>query len=94
MRVPSITHPQNRESELEQVDRNIDHFDGLAFVTGTTVGMTKDAMLSRLKMALEDQAKLTEGKCVNFASLLTRYAAYCKVPGENPEAVVREYMAK
>ncbi len=63
-------------------------------MVGKRIGMTTDAMPSRLKMALEDQAKLTEGKCVNFASLLTRYADRCKLLGEHPEAVFHEYMKK
>ena len=83
-----------KQDELQQVDRIINHFNGLAVVMGKTIGMTQDAMIARLKLALEAQAKLTEGKCVNFASLLTRYADHCKVLGENPEAVVRDYMAK
>jgi hypothetical protein len=32
----------------------------LAITIGMKIGMTQDAMISRLKMAMEDQAKLTE----------------------------------
>ena len=80
--------------ELKRMDRIIDHMDTLAFAVGSRIGMTQDAMLSRLKMAIADQAKLMQGKCINFASLMTRYMDRCKLLGESPEAVFLEYMKK
>jgi hypothetical protein len=86
--------PIGKEEEAKQMDPTIEHMMTLALTVGSRIGMTQDAMLSRLKMTLEDQAKLTEGKCLNFASLLTRYASRCKLLGEHPEAVFLEHMKK
>jgi hypothetical protein len=83
-----------KEEELQQAEQIAKHMSDLAVVIGMKIRMTQDAMTSRLKMAMEDQAKLTEGRCVNFASLAARYTARCKILGEHPEAVFREYMNK
>ena len=66
----------------------------LFIAVGSEIGMTTDAMASRLKMVADDQAKLTNGKCVNFASLATRYTARCKMLGEHPEKAMQEYLSK
>jgi hypothetical protein len=68
--------------------------DTLAFVIGSRIGMTQDAMVSRLRMAIEDQAKLIQGKCVNFSSLMVRHLDRCQSLGDRPEAGFREYMNK
>jgi hypothetical protein len=87
--------PENAtKAQLEQVDRIIKQFTNLSFEVGDNIGMTSDAMLSRLKMAIEDQNELTEGKCVNFASLTTRYLNRCKALAEKPDAAFRGYMEK
>ena len=83
-----------KAEEVQQAERVAKHFSDLAVVIGMKIGMTMDAMISNLKMAAEDQAKLTEGKCVNFSSLAVRYTARCKVLGEHPEAAFHEYMNK
>jgi hypothetical protein len=84
-----------KADEVQQAERVAKYFSDLAFVIGTKIGMTQDAMMSRLKMAMEDQSKLTEGKiCVNFSSLAVRYTARCKVLGDHPEAAFRDYMNK
>jgi hypothetical protein len=83
-----------KAEEVQQAERVAKHFSDLAVVIGMKIGMTQDAMISSLKMAMEDQAKLTEGKCVNFSSLAMRYTARCKILGEHPEAAFLEYMNK
>lgn len=80
--------------EKQQAERIAKYFSDLALTIGVKIGMTPDAMISRLKMAIEDQAKLTEGKCVNFSSLAIRYTARCKAIGEHPEVAFHEYMNK
>ena len=87
--------PENvTKAQLEKTDRVIKQFSDLSFEVGNNIGMNLDAMLSRLKMAIEDQNALTEGKCVNFDSLMTRYLKRCKAVAEHPDAAFREYMAK
>lgn len=87
--------PENAtEDELRRVDHIITQFTGLALSIGSNIGMSQDAMLSRFKMAIEDQAAMTEGKCINFPSLMARHMTRCKSIAENPQAAFREYMAK
>jgi hypothetical protein len=87
--------PENAsEQDLKRMDRNTEYMSNLSFDVGTRSGMTMDAMLSRLKMAAEQQAKLIEGKCVNAASLMTRYLYRCKFVAENLSKVFLEYERK
>jgi hypothetical protein len=81
-----------KQEELAQIDRIIERMSELALMTGIEIGMTKDAMLSRLKMTLEEQARVTDGKCVNYSSLFVRHSTRCKTLGEHPESIFREYM--
>ncbi|MGH6673883.1 MAG: hypothetical protein ACRECV_18190 [Xanthobacteraceae bacterium] len=81
-------------AKVEETKRVARHFSELAVAVGTEIGMTQDAMNSRLKIVMEDQAKLIEGKCINFSSLAIRYLDRCKGLGEHPEAAFREYMNK
>jgi hypothetical protein len=84
-----------KAEEVQQAERVAKYFSDLAFVIGTKIGMTQDAMVSRLKMAMEDQSKLTEGKiCVNFSSLAVGYTARCKVLGDHPDGAFRDHMNK
>jgi hypothetical protein len=83
-----------KAEEVRQGDRVAKYFSDLAVEIGMKIGMTQDAMVSGLKMAIEDQAKLTEGNCVNFSSLAVRYTTRCKILGEHPEAAFHEYMNK
>jgi hypothetical protein len=85
--------PGSAESEeIKQAEQTADHFLELAIGVGTEIGMTHDAINSRLKIATEDQTKLIEGKCINFSSLAARYLTRCKALGEHPEATFQEYM--
>ena len=87
--------PENAsEDELKRADEIITHFTDLALSVGSNIGMSQDAMLSRFKMAVENQARITGGKCINNASLMARYLTRCKLIAENPQAAFREYMAK
>jgi hypothetical protein len=70
--------PENTpKTQLEQADHIIRQFFELSFTVGNEIGITMDAMLSRLNMAVEDQTEMTEGKCINFASLASRYLTRC-----------------
>jgi hypothetical protein len=59
-----------------------------------TIGLTQDAMASRLLMATEEQTKLMNNSCVNLSSLYTRHGQRCKQLGENPDSVLLEYMKR
>jgi hypothetical protein len=64
------------------------------FNVGKALGISQDAMLSRLQMAQDEQNKLLKGDCINMASLFTRHADRCKIVVDNADVVVKEYMSK
>ncbi|HRF09796.1 MAG TPA: hypothetical protein PL193_14285 [Xanthobacteraceae bacterium] len=81
-------------------DRKKDHettitvLTSRAFELGSKLGMTEDAMLSRLKIKLEEQRSLMSGSCTNFDSLFARHAQRCKQITEDPESLLKEYLEK
>ena len=55
-------------------------------VIGLRIGMTKDAITARLRLAF---ARITDNKvCLNFDSLIIRRANRCRQLYENPDAIV------
>jgi hypothetical protein len=77
---------------VARVSKMIDYFDAMAIEVGNRIGMTEDAMQSRLKMELDEQNKLLQGSCVNYPSLMERHIKQCKIVGEHPEQVYFEYL--
>jgi hypothetical protein len=59
---------------------------------GRSIGMTEEAMLSRLQMSLTEQQKILNASCVNLTTLYDRYGERCKVVNEDPESVLKEYL--
>src|SRR5258707_520167 len=84
------------ESEALSVStqKTVDWLTKQMFNVGKTLGVSQDAMLSRLQMAQDDQNKLLKGDCINMASLFTRHADRCKIVVENADVVLKEYMGK
>jgi hypothetical protein len=82
------------EALSEATQQTIDLLTKRLFNVGKTLGVSQDAMLSRLQMAQDEQNKLLKGDCINMASLFTRHADRCKVVVENADVVVKEYMSK
>jgi hypothetical protein len=72
----------------------IDDQTKFAHVVGRGICMTDDAMLARLELDFKEQKKLIEDSCVNFDSLVRRYAERCKTVVENADAILDEYMKK
>ena len=82
------------KEDLKPTEKSIERMTDLAVQIGNEIGMTTDAMLNRLQIAIQGQMKLTERKCVNFSSLLAIYGQRCKLVGEHPETIFMEYMNK
>lgn len=61
---------------------------------GSSIGMTQDFMLARLKMMQNEQRELVNNNCVNMSSLFTRKAARCKQVVENGDSILDEYLHK
>ena len=64
----------------------------LAMQIGDSIGMTTDAMMSRVKIESSSMQSLMRNDCVNFSSILERYALRCKHLIENPEEILSEYV--
>lgn len=84
--------PEGAKEQAKAFDPTIDFMMSMAFKIGQSIGMTEDAMLARMKLAADQEGDLIAGKCVNFSSLLMRYAARCKKAGENLDSIYNEYM--
>jgi hypothetical protein len=78
------------KSYQEAADRLL----GTAYEVGNTIGMTKDAMESRLEMEAKGMINLMQKNCVNISSVMSRHTDRCVVVNNNPDAVLKEYMAK
>jgi hypothetical protein len=74
--------------------KTIDALTLMAVKVGRSIGMTQDAMMSRLGMFQKQQRELTQDNCANMSSLYTRHAARCKKVVENGDAVLDEYLKR
>jgi len=59
---------------------------------GTSIGMTQDAMASRIRNEMTSMRTLMNEDCINVSSLLSRHAMRCKQVAENPDSVLAEYL--
>lgn len=73
---------------------NADKMRRFAFQAGQTLNMDNDALISRQKIALEQQAKLLEGNCDNIKKLEDTYGSRCKTLSDDPQAVLDQYLKK
>jgi hypothetical protein len=89
--VKTCVGPQNEALNVS-TQKTIDLLTKQLFNVGKTIGVSQDAMLSRLQMAQDEQNKLLKGDCINMASLFTRHADRCKVVVERSDDVLNEYM--
>jgi hypothetical protein len=63
-----------------------------AMKIGTSIGMTQDAMASRIRNEMTSMRTLMNEDCINVSSLLSRHAMRCKQVAENPDSVLAEYL--
>ncbi len=73
---------------------NVEKLRKYAFQAGQAVNMSAEAMLSRLKLAVEQQQKLLAGDCKNIGKLEEAYGARCKQLSDDPQAVLDQYLKK
>lgn len=55
-----------------------------SFILGKEVGLSDDAMQSRLKLAVDDMMGLLQSNCVNISSLLSRHSERCIAVARDP----------
>lgn len=65
-----------------------------AVKVGSSIGMTMDAMRSRIQIESDQQQTLIRDNCSNTSSLYTRHADRCKRVVENPDSILIEYMSR
>lgn len=73
---------------------NVDKLRKYAYQAGQAVNMSAETMLSRLKLAIEQQQKLLAGDCKNIVKLDEAYGARCKQLSDDPQAVLDQYLKK
>lgn len=73
---------------------NVDKLRRFAFQAGQTINMNTETMLSRQKIALEQQAKLLDGNCDNIGKLDEAYGGRCKPLADNPQSVLDQYLKR
>jgi len=66
----------------------------LSIDVGSGIGMTTDAMLSRLEIQINQQKELIKNNCVNISSLFSRHSDRCKRVVENGDSILLEYMER
>jgi TonB family protein len=69
-----------------------DRLSKQAVEIGIAVGITPDAILSRLSNEITSMKALINNSCINMASLLSRHAVRCKRVTEDPDSILVEYM--
>jgi hypothetical protein len=77
---------------IQDTDGSIDRLVKDATRLGSSLGMTKDAMGSRMVNDRAMMRELINNDCINVSSLLRRYAARCKQVAENPDSILIEHM--
>lgn len=68
-----------------QAQRAMERASRLAFTTGTSGGMSNEAMLATTKLALDNARGLTNDNCVNISVLIIKYGNFCKSLLEKPD---------
>lgn len=75
-------------------DKIIDHLTSFSIRVGDTIGMTQDAMASRVQIQMDQQMNLIQKNCVNISSLLSRHGARCKQVVESGDTILNDYMKR
>ncbi len=73
---------------------NADKLRKFAFQAGQTIRMDNEAMISRQKVAVEQQQKLLDGKCENMVKLDEAYGARCKQLSDDPQKILDQYIKR
>lgn len=78
----------------DKYDKLAEHLLVLSNQIGQSIGMTEDAMNSRMTLEWSEMDKLIEHNCTNISSLTSRYAYRCKQVIENGDSILMEYLNK
>jgi hypothetical protein len=78
----------------QQYKKLADHLIGILHPMGRGIGMTDDAMSSRLLLEIKKMQGVMNNNCINVSSLFGRHATRCKQVVENGDAILDEYLAR
>ena len=84
--------PNEDGKTIQTTDGVIDRLVKEARSIGTSLGMTEDAMSSRMVNDMTTMKTWINNDCINISSLLRRYAERCKQVVENPDSILIEHM--
>ena len=76
----------------QNYDDAAEHLLILSNKIGRTIGMTQDAMSSRMTLEWRKMDDLIKHDCVNISSLTSRHAFRCKQVTEDGDSVLHEYL--
>jgi len=74
--------------------RVTEHLLNFSVQLGNTIGMTEDAMTSRITIGQDQMRGLIQNNCVNISSLLGRHSNRCKQVVENGDSILLEYLER
>jgi hypothetical protein len=75
-----------------EIAKVTEHLIEFAVQIGNNIGMTEDAMTSRITTEQGQMRTLIRNNCVNISSLHLRHATRCKQVVENGDSVFIEYL--
>jgi len=78
----------------QQSNKTAGHLIGVLHPLGRGIGMTDDAMKSRLLLEIKQMQGEINDNCINVSSLLARHAMRCKQVVENGDSILKEYLAR
>ena len=73
---------------------NAEKLRKFAFQAGQTISMENEAMITRQKVAVEQQQKLLDGKCENIVKLDEAYGTRCKQLSDDPQKILDQYLKR
>jgi hypothetical protein len=76
----------------DQIQQAIDLATRITFTSGKASGMSNEALLASLKLALDDTQASIGNSCVNISVLVVKYADSCRSLLEHPDDRVQTLM--
>lgn len=75
-----------------QLEQAIDSASKIQFMSGKAAGMSNQALLASLKLALDAAKESISNSCVNISILITKYSNPCKFLLEHPDNRIQTLM--
>ncbi|WP_265517591.1 hypothetical protein [Nitratireductor luteus] len=91
--VAGCVRPQDT-ALADKYDQVAEHLLPLSHQAGYVIGMSQDAIDSRLLMEYGEMKRLIQNSCTNISSLISRHAYPCKQVTENADSVLLEYLER